>query len=351
MKDKILKQFDENNSLYTSYGEKCKGIILELINDNSIPILQINSRTKERESLEKKIDTKKDKYSDLSEITDVSGIRVITYLDSDVNKVAEIIENEFQIDTINSIDKRKLKSDQFGYMSLHYVVSLNPQRQAITENKKYSGLKVEIQIRSILQHAWAEIEHDLGYKGKLAIPENLKRSFNRLAALLETADIEFNRLKKDLTEYEVNVTKDIKTQPDEVLIDQASISSFTKSFKTFNKAGIIIQKNTGCIFFDKTDFKGELERFELFKIKTIGEFERLILKDEKHYLSFVNLYTKDMREEKLPSSLPLFYFQHFLAAKSESEKYVNEYFNYGSYTFIAGVRSAKSFIDTYNNSK
>lgn len=79
MKESILGQFDDKISLYKRYGEKCKDILLELIKDNNISIHNINARPKERDSLSKKIDSRKGKYSDLSEITDISGIRIITY--------------------------------------------------------------------------------------------------------------------------------------------------------------------------------------------------------------------------------------------------------------------------------
>lgn len=350
MKEKILKQYDEVNGIYLNFGEKCKGIIIELLEDNYINCHQITSRLKPRKSLANKIDIKIDKYSNLSDITDICGIRVITYLESDVNKVAEIIEKEFLIDTINSIDKRKLKSDQFGYKSLHYVASLNKPRLSISENKKFTGLRIEIQIRSILQHAWAEIEHDLGYKGAHAIPENLKRNFNRLAALLETADIEFDRLKIVLSKYEIEVIEDIKEHPDEVLIDQASIASFTKTNQIFEKARRIINENVGCSFTDISNYKGELERFELFKIKTIGELERQLTSNEKQFLKFVALFTKNVRADELSISIPLFYFQHFLACKSESEIFVDEYFKYGSMK-MGGENPAKYFIDIYKSTK
>lgn len=351
MKEDILKQFDDLSALYLTFGDKCKGILIELLEDNGIFVHFISTRTKTRASLANKIASKKDKYNSLIDITDICGIRIITYLESDVNRVAELVEREFKIDKENSIDKRKLKSDQFGYRSLHYVISLNDQRTSISENKKYNSLKLEIQIRSILQHAWAEIEHDLGYKGAIAIPENFKRNFNRLAALLETADIEFDRLKKDLTEYEFEVNEIIKNHPDDVLIDQASIVSFVKSNDAFEQARNIIAQNTGCEFFDKDDYRGELERFVLFKIGSIGQLESIISNNQRHYLSFVNKFTKNMKESRLNSSLPLFYFQHFLACQKESEEFLDEYFNYGTLTMGVGERIARDFTNIYNSSK
>ncbi|MES2727638.1 MAG: RelA/SpoT domain-containing protein [Bacteroidota bacterium] len=352
MKEQILKQFEETNHLYKSFGENCKRALTELLNDNNIYVHHISVRTKDKPSLTKKIDSKEGKYNDLSDITDICGIRIITYLESDVNKVAELIEKEFQIDKDNSIDKRKLKSDQFGYRSVHFVVSFDEKRSSVSENKKYVGLKSEIQVRSILQHAWAEIEHDLGYKAEITIPEDFKRNFNRLAALLETADIEFDRLKRDLTKYEDEVQVKIQNHPDDVLIDQASIISFMKSNKVFTKARNIIVKNTSCEFVEREDFVFELERFSMFKIETIGQLESLISQNEKHYLSFVNEFTKAKKIPFLYSSVALLYFLHYLAGSKNSVPYVKEYFEYGTVAIqIDNNQEANYLVKLYNSSK
>lgn len=352
MKEHILRQFDETNLLYVSFGDKCKRILTELIEDKRIPIHHISSRIKSRTSLSSKIDSRKeDKYSNLSDITDICGLRIITYLESDVNHVSELIENEFEIDRTNSIDKRKLKSDQFGYRSLHYVVSLNAQRNNLSENKKFQDFKIEIQIRSILQHAWAEIEHDLGYKGAIAIPENLKRSFNRLAALLETADIEFDRLKKDINDYELNISKVIRSTPEQVKLDQASVSSFIHTNEIFAQAREIITMNTGCKFLTIRELIGQLERFELLKIHTIAELDELVKKNKKQYLIFVDLLSSTIgRYDELDKSLPLFYFQHYLASSKESEEFMQEYFDYGTQK-MGNTSPGDKFIDIYKQSK
>lgn len=83
-------------------------------------------------------------------------MRIITYFSEDVDKIASIIQSEFEVDEHNSVDKRiKLDPVRFGYLSLHYVVKLNSTRVRLSEYIIFKDLKVEIQIRSILQHAWA----------------------------------------------------------------------------------------------------------------------------------------------------------------------------------------------------
>jgi putative GTP pyrophosphokinase len=97
------------------------------------------------------------------------------------------------------------------------------------------GVKFKIKIRSILQHAWAEIEHDLGYKSKLAVPESFIRNFNGMAALLELADIEFDRQKKDLSKYESEISHEIIVNPESVTINQTSVESLVKSSESINE--------------------------------------------------------------------------------------------------------------------
>lgn len=153
MKDQIIDSYHENEGIYNSFLEKITGLLVDLLADQKLTIHQISGRTKSLESLSKKITEKGEKYNTIDDITDVVGIRIITYLESDVDLISDLIENEFNNDTENSIDKRKLKTDQFGYKSLHIVTQLSDNRSNLKEYKKYKGIKFEVQIRSILQHA------------------------------------------------------------------------------------------------------------------------------------------------------------------------------------------------------
>jgi ppGpp synthetase/RelA/SpoT-type nucleotidyltranferase len=350
MKDIILQQYDEKHELYTGCGERCKKILLEQLEETKISIHNIAIRTKTRKSLAEKIEIKGEKYTDLKDITDICGIRVVTYLESDVYEIARLIEKNFVVDKANSASTRKLNADQFGYKSLHYVVSLNEGKVNIADARKYSKLKIEIQIRSILQHAWAEIEHDLGYKGRMAIPEHFRRSFNRLAALLETADVEFDRLKKDLADYEIQIKKDIKNIPHSVSINQATLSYFINTNDVLEKARILIKHNVNCSFLPKHNLTPELERLSFFNIRTIGELQDFLNYHEQNYLKFVHLYTLGLELEEMHIAIPLFYFQHFLACTHKSESFLEEYFIYGSHIIVDGF-SAEELINIYNKAQ
>ncbi|MEC3905750.1 (p)ppGpp synthetase [Tamlana sp. 2201CG12-4] len=229
MGNQIVESYIENKSIYEVLAIKVKDLLEELINDEGINVHHITCRAKDVEKLDGKLKRKNNKYSNIEEITDLAGIRIITFFEDDVDKIADIIEREYEVDRKNSIDKRALESEKFGYMSLHYVASLTKQRLRLTENKKFKGKKFEIQVRSILQHSWAEIEHDIGYKGEFAIPSFAKRSFSRIAALLEIADIEFIRLRNQLQEYGENVSENLDKNSESILLDKISLLELVKS--------------------------------------------------------------------------------------------------------------------------
>ena len=175
---------------------------------NSIPstikIATIEARAKSLESLGKKaITPRRDnplvpKYADpLKEIEDISAARVITFFLKDVQKVDKIIKREF--DVLERLDKADilLQSGLVGYQSVHYIVQLGANRTSLPEYTSYNGLKSEIQLRTVLQHAWAEIEHDIQYKTKEDVPPEIRQRFANLAGLLAIADREFQSVNDE----------------------------------------------------------------------------------------------------------------------------------------------------------
>lgn len=168
-------------------GKRCSrrriGASTPYLTEGGIQIYDLTARLKTPQSLEEKL-RRKGPYSYLQEVTDLVGLRVITYFVEDVTAVSRLLEAQFEVDWQNSADKSKLLDpDRFGYMGVHYVL-------------RQGGMAFEVQIRSILQHAWAEIEHDLGYKSRDAVPRDVRRRFYRLAGLLEVADEEFTAIHR-----------------------------------------------------------------------------------------------------------------------------------------------------------
>jgi putative GTP pyrophosphokinase len=165
------------------------------------------------ERASEKIKRKGGKYADpLRDMTDLVGLRVITYYQEDVEKVGELIRAAFSVDEENSVDKSSdLAPDRFGYASIHYVVSLGADRAELGEWRIFKGTRAEIQVRTVLQHAWAAVNHKLDYKSEGEIPDVLQRRLFRLSALFELADEQFSSIKdarREISESYTTVVKD-----------------------------------------------------------------------------------------------------------------------------------------------
>ncbi|PUU86996.1 MAG: RelA/SpoT domain-containing protein [Halanaerobium sp.] len=193
--------YESQRNIYRDLRAEVEVILREALNENEIIFHSIESRVKSVESFREK--ASREKYSKpVEEITDLCGVRVITLFEKEIHQISDIIKELFEIDYQRSEDKSDLlEADKMGYKSIHYIAELSADKVARTELEIFAGLKFEIQIRSILQHAWAEIEHDRNYKFKGELPKHLQRRFYALAGMLEIADREFNTLAEEVEKY------------------------------------------------------------------------------------------------------------------------------------------------------
>jgi|GEM_PF-242256 len=280
--EEIIKQYDDQANFYEEFTSDMES----LIDQKNIKFFSIAKRKtgiKSRESLVKKIDHTVNKYNHLCDITDIAALRIITYFEDDVDKIGIVIRNNFIIDKGNSIDKGEvLETNRFGYRSVHHVASLKKNMLKLEEFSRFKGLKLEIQVRSLLQHAWAEIEHDLGYKTKVSIPKNQRRQFSRIAGLLEVADNEFISVRKDLEKYRRSVPRDIENKPQSVEINKDSLAEYLRSSKLVRKINEQIAADTNTHYLGDTNmdfYSGALVPILLYiKIKTIKELDSLIFR-------------------------------------------------------------------------
>lgn len=211
---KKIKWYAKERRCYKMYADVLKAVLEQAANRYA-PLAIIQARAKTVASYAEKIQRKINKYrltdnkgKPLHPLTDLCGVRVITHTLPQVKAMCKFIEDNFDIDWANSVDvATRLRTREFGYLSVHYVVRFEPgvfptNEVLIKIPETIYGLDAEIQVRTILEHAWAAIEHDVLYKSAFKkIPEKWERDFARLAAVLEEADEDFHRLQSGLTAY------------------------------------------------------------------------------------------------------------------------------------------------------
>jgi len=226
----LQKIINEHAMFTTTLYELIKSLLVA----SDIKYHAIENRTKSIENLEEKIVRKK--ISNVKhEIMDISGIRIILYYQEDVDSVVDLIKDNFTIDEKNSINKANLyNSNEFGYLSVHYIITLDNKRRELPEWKNFAELKSEIQIRTVLQHSWASISHELTYKKNYEIPKELERKLYRLAGLFELADEQFSNIKE-----KHNLLKERIKHESSTKIDNSEINLLTLKYGFEKESNII----------------------------------------------------------------------------------------------------------------
>lgn len=203
-RQKAVDEYAKKRQLYDDFSWEIKNILTEATETRSLKINEIQCRAKGEKSFGQKVMTPSEqnpeepKYKNpMSDVTDLAGVRVITFFPSTVTHVCQLIQEEFEV--IERVDHTASaeREQRLGYLSVHYLVRLGSNRNKLSEYKKFVGLTAEIQVRTVLQHAWAEIEHDIRYKSTASIPQAISRRFMTLAGLLEIADREFEAIQAE----------------------------------------------------------------------------------------------------------------------------------------------------------
>lgn len=169
-------------------------LVTALLDDAGINYLSVTARTKSVESFAAKtqrraLDGTPLFTEPLVEITDLIGLRVITYLREDVDSVANLLAEEMRLLDDRDMGQETAREGRWGYASRHLLVGVEGVQQPAS-----------IQVRTVLQHAWAEFEHEIRYKGSIpaAHVPDLDRRFTLAAGLLELADREFSAVRERL---------------------------------------------------------------------------------------------------------------------------------------------------------
>ncbi len=166
-------------------------VIGGILDEAGINYLTIDGRAKGIASFAEKAtrsESGKALYVDpLTDIGDQLGVRVITYVRDDVEAVAALLAEQLPVLDDRDFGELTASQGRFGYASRHLQVEI-------------AGRMVQVQLRTVLQHAWAEFEHDIRYKGTVPVEHasEFDRRFTLAAGLLELADQEFSAIRERL---------------------------------------------------------------------------------------------------------------------------------------------------------
>lgn len=223
-------KISELNTDYNANRAAADAFLTELLHQFSALVkkadiklgLPLEGRIKEWSSISEKVDRKSLDLTTCKDLNDFIGIRAITLFKRDVTTLCKLIEKTFIIK--DREDKsQELENSKFGYISQHYVIRIPKSWKKIPA---FSGLdfNTEIQVRTLSQHIWAASSHVLQYKKEADVPDSVSRSIHRVAALLETVDLEFERVLEERDDY----SKSAKAVQPETLLDTDNLQRTLK---------------------------------------------------------------------------------------------------------------------------
>lgn len=289
-KETLRKKHAEIRPKYENLAKNLKQALEILLDAESIEILDIQYRIKDFGSFWDKIQRKGYKEP-FKEIEDICGVRIICYYHSDLEKISALINREFNV--IESIDKADLLGpDKFGYRSLHLIATIKDEWLNAPNYRDLNNLKAEVQVRSILMHAWADIEQKLAYKKREYVPNQFRRRLAQISAKLEEADEQFDSLRQERESYIETLTSNEAKESGRFDVTQHmsldSLQAFLDFYfpdrqKSINETGVLLDE----IMEHKISIRQLVEGFE--RVRDFlppmerGIFEKLPLQTERGF--------------------------------------------------------------------
>lgn len=200
-----IEQFEAEYRLLLPVAEQLRFELTKqfskLLDNEEISLgFPLESRVKSWDSILNKLERLPIDIAEMRELNDLVGLRLILVFRRDLESVCKLITDNFEV--IDQYDtQERLKEDQFGYASIHFVVVLPESWLAVPTLAKLGGLRAELQVRTVAQHIWAVASHELQYKKESSVPAPIRRAIYRVSALLETVDLEFETVLKERELY------------------------------------------------------------------------------------------------------------------------------------------------------
>lgn len=187
----FLDEYATEQANFAAAAAEAAAYIREVLAPLPVAVHVVLARAKTVTSLRGKLRRKR--YPNPKQaVTDLIGLRVISYFAGDIDRIAAQLRMHLDISEQKCRDARKeLEEDRFGYRSVHLIARLKPGQARGVTVSHLQRRWFEIQIRSILDHAWSEIEHEVVYKAGIEFPSEVKRRFRAVAGSLEVLEHAF----------------------------------------------------------------------------------------------------------------------------------------------------------------
>ncbi|GHV46194.1 hypothetical protein FACS1894204_07300 [Synergistales bacterium] len=204
--DELGMNYVEKYSLYEEYSARIRNLVQDLVDREDIEPCGVEGWAKAPSELVKSLGANYEGDASSFAADDLVTVRVLVRFPEDVQVVEEVIRSEFKINAERSTTSEGLEDPyRFGYPSVFYVLSLSDSRSELKEWRKYDGLSFTLELRTVLQDAWATISPRVNLSVDAVSEKKLKRKLIRLAALLEEADEGFLALWGDVKNASVPV--------------------------------------------------------------------------------------------------------------------------------------------------
>lgn len=342
----ILEDYRKERETYLQLGEIVRPMLGEFCADAGVTPFGIEHRIKTEKSLAGRLERYSGRYTTLADIHDILGLRVICLFSDEIDKIGRLVEDRFVIDRTQSYDRRtQIQADTFGYLSLHYTCSLP---HGVGYPEALCGIPFEIQIRSLLQHAWAVIEHDLGYKTDFGVPRSAIREFSRIAGLLELADDEFVRARDHVRTYTEETRRKIAgNQADNVLIDSISLNEYVRRNLKMQSLLREIGRIAGAEI-TEIDAENYIVQLKFLGKETLGDVQNMLAENIELALLLAKKSLAHAELDILSSTVGLrFLCRAELLNKGYSEEKITEFLALSLGSKAKASRQAKHLLDSY----
>jgi putative GTP pyrophosphokinase len=271
MEPKLLEDYHAQRELRRAFLKALKDDLREHLKSEKIRFVDIPWRVKEEASFLRKIRKNPGLFKTISDVHDFCGLRVITYLREDIENTIAAIGQRYELTEI--VDRSPSDPTKFGYISHHARIKFH---QASPLRKRFEGLYAEIQVRTILQHAWAEIEHDLGYKNDIGIPTHLRRRFSLISGLLEIGDREFDELRLAISKHVSELSSKSEGDWSEVGVDSHSLQHFCEQSEALRDAASGVRSAVGAAPNLEHEYVRNVSSLDFLRIETLGSLDILL---------------------------------------------------------------------------